>query len=79
MNLLKSLYILVILLLIFGAVKGMNNLLTSSSDTYKSLTNEIDQRDIDTGNALNFNGDKTSAVAVYETVQTIEHPPGLTE
>ena len=72
----KVIYILAALLLLFGVLTGLNKILLTSSDTYEELTEEIDQRDIDTGNALNYLGDDTSMDAVYEAAQTLEHPPG---
>ena len=75
LNVTKIIYILASLLLLFGVLVGLNTILVTSSDTYKELTDEIDQRDIDTGNALNYLGDETSADAVYEATQTLEHPP----
>lgn len=76
LNVKKIIYILVSLILLFGILVGINSILTSKSSTYKELTEEIDQRDIDTGNALNFMSDETSSEAVYEATQTLEHPPG---
>ena len=64
------------LVIIWGAIFGLDALLDSKSKTYHELTEEIDQRDIDTGNALNYMGDDTSMDAVYEATQTLEHPPG---
>ena len=76
LNVKKIIYILASLLLLFAILIGINSFLISSSTTYKELTTEIDQRDIDTGNALNFMSDETSSEAVYEATQTLEHPPG---
>lgn len=76
LNVKKIIYILASLLLLFGILVSINSILISSSSTYEELTEEIDQRDIDTGNALNFMSDETSSEAVYEATQTMEHPPG---
>lgn len=76
LNITKVIYILASLLLLFAVLLGLNKILVSSSDTYKEFTEEIDQRDIDTGNAMNYLGDETSTDAVYEASQTVEHPPG---
>lgn len=64
------------LVIVWGAIFGLDAVLDSNSITYHELTEEIDQRDIDTGNALNYLGDDTSMDAVYEATQTLEHPPG---
>lgn len=64
------------LIIVWGAIFGLDAVLDSNSTTYHELTEEIDQRDIDTGNALNYLGDDTSMDAVYEATQTLEHPPG---
>ena len=66
-----------ILAAVWFSLAGLNLILESSSDTYQDITEEIDQRDIDTGNATNYFGDETSADAVYEAEQTLQHPPGL--
>lgn len=76
-NVKKIIYMLASLFLLFGILSAINSILISSSSTYEELTTEIDQRDIDTGNALNFLSDETSSEAVYEAVQTLEHPPGI--
>ena len=75
-NILRILLVISGLIIIWGAIFGLDTVLDSSSTTYHELTEEIDQRDIDTGNALNYMGDDTSMDAVYEATQTLEHPPG---
>lgn len=62
---------------IFGALVAVSTLLRSTSGSYQELTEEIEQRDIDTGNALNYSGDDTSFDAVREAEQTLAHPPGV--
>ncbi len=64
------------LIALWGGLLGINAILDTNSTTYHELSEEIDQRDIDTGNALNYLGDDTSVHAVYGAIQTLEHPPG---
>lgn len=73
----KNLLVLITSLgvLIAGLI-ALNGLLIESSSTYMEISKEIDERDIDTGNALNYLGDETSSGAVYGAMQTLEHPPG---
>ena len=63
--------------IVIGCLLVINTILMSSSNTYVELAEEIDQRDIDTGNALNYLGDETSSRAVFGATQTMQHPPGL--
>lgn len=74
-NITKIVLVVFGLIFIWGALYGINIVLDSTSTTYHELTEEIDQRDIATGNALNYLGDETSTDAVYEATQTLEHPP----
>ncbi len=67
------------LIALWGGLLGINAMLDTSSVTYHELTEEIDLRDIDTGNALNYLGDETSSNAVYGAIQTLEHPPGKSQ
>ncbi|NDV19964.1 hypothetical protein GO013_11080 [Pseudodesulfovibrio sp. JC047] len=78
-KLVKILLAVALIALVWFSVSMIDLALDSTSDTYEQMADEIDQRDIDTGNAMNFNDDETSGNAVYEATQTTEHPPGEPE
>ena len=73
----KNIFVLIASLgVLIAGLLALNGALMKSSTTYQELAEEIDQRDIDTGNALNYLGDETSSVAVFGAMQTLAHPPG---
>lgn len=75
-NFLKTLIAIALIVAVFVTIYAVDVFLQSTSLTYSEIVAEIDTHDIDTGNALNFFGDEISGNAVFETTQTMEHPPG---
>ncbi len=73
---LKMIMAFALIVAVWVTVITLDRVLQSTSHTYDEIAEEIDERSIDTGNAMNFFGDEVSADAVYEATQTIEHPPG---
>lgn len=71
----KILLAAAMLAMVWTTLAAVDFVLDSNSETYHELTEKIDQRNINTGNAMNFFGDETSANAVYEATQITEHPP----
>jgi len=72
----KFLVLIASLGFLIAALFALDRLLMESNSTYEDMAEEIDQRDIDMGNALNFNSDETSSTAIYGATQTLAHPPG---